>query len=264
MRHTEDGVLRTSVLVAAPIFVVAEAARDVATAGLPVEPPGLTRGLVASGDVVILRLGRRRIRARIECRPPESVTVNARGFAYRQWFCETGAGTLVTAEVRWQRRIPVLMRRRALSIMSRRNNLIAASAADRLRVVVGAAIVAEGRLLAARRRDLDGWELPGGKVEPGERPEDALRREIAEELDIDIELAGRVGNDVVIDDAFVLRVWAARVVRGTPQAREHAELRWLTAAELDRVDWLPADRVLLPELRSILTNLPADLDDNAR
>jgi 8-oxo-dGTP diphosphatase len=230
--------------------VVVEAARDVAAAGLPVEPPGMARGLVVTGDVVVLRSGRRRIRARIECNAPESVAVYTRGLTYRQWFRETGAGTLMTAEIRG--RLP--FRRRALAVMTRRDELIAALAASRLRVVVGAALVKDGRLLAAQRRDIDGWELPGGKVEPGEHPEDALRREIAEELDVDIELGGRVGADVVINRGWVLRIWSARITRGTLVAREHAELRWLAAGELDRVDWLPADRVLLPELRSLLTS----------
>jgi 8-oxo-dGTP diphosphatase len=154
--------------------------------------------------------------------------------------------------VRWPGRIPFLARRRALSVLTRRDELIASLVASRLQVVVGAALVADSRVLAARRRDIDGWELPGGKVEPGEAADAALRREIAEELDIDIELAGRVGNDVVINATSVLRIWAARVSRGTPVAREHAALRWLAADELDQVDWLPADRVLLPELRSLL------------
>lgn len=254
MPHT-DRVLRTSALLAAPISLVVEVARDVATAGVPVDPPGLTRGLVASGDVVILRLGRRRVRARIDSHPPEMIAATASGLSYRQWFRDTGAGTLMTAEVRWAGPAPYrLAHRQVVAAMTRRNELIATLVASRLRVVVGAALVAGGRLLAARRRDIDGWELPGGKVEPGEEPADALRREIAEELDIDIELAGRVGNDVVINHGSVLRVWAARAVRGEPVAREHAELRWLAADELDRVDWLPADRVLLPELRSLLTN----------
>lgn len=257
MRHTDDGVLRTSALLPAPLSLVVEAARDVATAGVAVEPPGLTRGLVASGDVVVLRLGRRRLRARIESRPLELVAVYMSGLSYRQWFRETRAGTLLTSEVRWTGRRPLLSRRRVLAVLTRRNELIRTAVACRLRVVVGAALVADGRLLAARRRDIDGWELPGGKVEPGEAPEDALRREITEELDLAVELAERVGNDVVINRGWVLRVWAARINQGTPIAREHAELRWLAADELEQVDWLPADRVLLPELRSLLaTTIP--------
>jgi 8-oxo-dGTP diphosphatase len=249
--HT--GVLRTSALLAAPVSVVVEAARDVATVGLPVEPPGIARGLVTSGDVLVLRLGRRRIRARIESRPPDLVAAYMSGLSYRQWFRATGAGTLMTAELCWPGRVPLLARRRALSILTRRDESIAALVATRLRVVVGAALLADGRVLAARRRDIDGWELPGGKVEPGEAPAAALRREIAEELDIDIELADRVGGDVAINASSVLRIWSARISRGTPVAREHSALRWLAADELDQVDWLPADRVLLPELRSLLT-----------
>lgn len=113
-------------------------------------------------------------------------------------------------------------------------------------VVVAAAIVVDGRLLAARRtspRELAGrWELPGGKVEPGEPDEQALVREIREELGVDVSVGDRVGGDWPLG-AGVLRLWRVAAppdVSWIPQ-QNHDELRWLTVDELGTVDWLPAD-----------------------
>lgn len=124
-------------------------------------------------------------------------------------------------------------------------------------VVVGAAVTRAGRLLAAQRAhppDLAGrWELPGGRVEPGETAGDALRRELREELGVDVVVGDRVGADVAISGGRVLRIYAA-TLRGDhePAALEHRVVRWLAADELDSVAWLPADLVLLPALRLLL------------
>jgi 8-oxo-dGTP diphosphatase len=124
-------------------------------------------------------------------------------------------------------------------------------------VVVSAAIVADGRLLAAQRREpprlAGGWELPGGKVEPGETDELALIRECREELGVDIQLGDRVGGDWPLPPSAVLRVWLATVVNGVPEPLEdHLALRWLRADELKDVAWLPADLPVVAELRRIL------------
>ena len=121
-------------------------------------------------------------------------------------------------------------------------------------LVVGAAVVddlgAPTRLLAARRTEpshlAGGWELPGGKVEPGEDPVEALHREIAEELGVQVELGAEViGPDDhgwALPPHHVMRVWLARVVSGVPQPIEdHDELRWLGPGEWYDVGWLPAD-----------------------
>ena len=123
-------------------------------------------------------------------------------------------------------------------------------------VIVAAAIV-DGdppRVLAAQRaypEELAGlWELPGGKVHPGESDEDALVRECREELAVDVALGSRLGTDTpVLDGAAVLRVWWARVVRGAPQPLEHAELRWLAREDVDSVAWLPSDAPVIVALR---------------
>ncbi|WP_341231297.1 (deoxy)nucleoside triphosphate pyrophosphohydrolase [Nocardioides salarius] len=127
------------------------------------------------------------------------------------------------------------------------------------RLVVGAAIVRGARVLAARRTTppeaAGRWELPGGKVEPGEQPADALEREIAEELGCVIEVSAWLSGASVIDDHLELRVAVARLVDGEPEPREHDRLTWVGADGLDGpggLDWMVADRPFLPELRHVL------------
>ncbi|MFF0831829.1 MULTISPECIES: (deoxy)nucleoside triphosphate pyrophosphohydrolase [unclassified Streptomyces] len=126
-------------------------------------------------------------------------------------------------------------------------------------VVVGAALLDAGRLLAARRSappELAGrWELPGGKVEPGECPEDALTRELAEELGIDAEPVERVPGEWPLKPPYVLRVWTARLRPGSAAPRplqDHDELRWLTPERLWEVPWLDQD---VPAVREVAARL---------
>jgi 8-oxo-dGTP diphosphatase len=118
-------------------------------------------------------------------------------------------------------------------------------------VVVGAAIFdAAGRLLAAQRagpaRHAGLWEFPGGKVEAGETPTEALIRECREELEIDIQVGPWVGKAAI--DIGVLHIYRASIISGRPQAREHQALRWLAPHELDDVAWIAADRPLVQRL----------------
>ena len=124
------------------------------------------------------------------------------------------------------------------------------------REVVAAAIVAGGRLLLARRTrppEFAGlWELPGGKVEPGETPAAALVREIDEELGVRVAAGERIGGDVPLPGSYVLRAYRASLVSGIPVAREHDAVRWVTADELARIELVPNDRLWLPELLTLL------------
>ena len=129
--------------------------------------------------------------------------------------------------------------------------------AARRRLVVGAAIVHSGRLLAARRtapKPLAGrWELPGGKVESGESPAAACVRECAEELGVAVEVVRRIGPELAIGQGLTLWVYEARLTDGEPTPlADHDALAWLSAEELADVDWLDADRPLLPVLRARL------------
>ncbi|MEU0966868.1 (deoxy)nucleoside triphosphate pyrophosphohydrolase [Streptomyces sp. NPDC005917] len=115
-------------------------------------------------------------------------------------------------------------------------------------VVVAAALIDAGRLLAARRSappELAGrWELPGGKVEPGETPEHALVRELREELGVETETVARVPGEWPLRQPYVLQVWTACLRPGSADPKplqDHDELRWLTPEEVWSVDWLDQD-----------------------
>ena len=114
-------------------------------------------------------------------------------------------------------------------------------------VVVAGAVCDGGRLLAARRSappELAGrWELPGGKQEPGESGEQALVRELREELGVEAEPLERIPGEWPLKPGYVLRVWTVRLVSGEPSPLEdHDELRWLTPDHIHDVDWLDQDK----------------------
>ncbi len=132
------------------------------------------------------------------------------------------------------------------------------------RIVVAAAVIRRARLLVAQRvrpPELAGrWELPGGKVVPGETESAALARELSEELGLavdDVTVGDRLGDDVALDAVTTLRAYRVRLIRGEPRAHEHRAVRWLSAPELDDVDWVPADRGWLGDLRRALREEPS-------
>ncbi len=116
-------------------------------------------------------------------------------------------------------------------------------------IEVVAAVISddERRILATQRGygDMkDGWEFPGGKMEPGESPEQALRREISEELAVTIRVGDKLGTVEWDYPTFHLTMhcYWCHVVEGELALLEHEAARWLTIDNLWSVDWLPADR----------------------
>jgi 8-oxo-dGTP diphosphatase len=126
--------------------------------------------------------------------------------------------------------------------------------------VVGAVIVHDGLVLCAQRGPrgaLAGlWEFPGGKVEPDETARDALEREIAEELGCVVEVGDEVTTTSHVYDLGVvtLTTFWCRLVQGTPDLTEHADITWLAPAELDTLAWAPAD---LPAVALVQARLAA-------
>ena len=132
-------------------------------------------------------------------------------------------------------------------------------------LVVAAALVDDlddPQLLLAGRRatpaSLAGrWEFPGGKVDPGESPEEALHREIREELGVRVglgpELVGPDGGAWRLSEHYEMRLWLAEVASGIPEPLvEHDELRWLPAGQWLEVPWLDADIRIVTALLAAL------------
>ncbi|OLF15685.1 hypothetical protein BU204_20805 [Actinophytocola xanthii] len=242
--------MRQTVLVDAPARAVSAALTERALFG--------GTGVLAPGDELPVLLARLRV-AESSVDELRLVPVGGWGLSLSLRLAPTGAGVLVTCTASW-RRPGMAARRPVLALLGSlvetvRERAVALAGAD---LVVGAAIVRGGALLAQQRAypaaAAGRWELPGGRVEPGEAPVAALARECVEELGVEIQVGEPVGPDVVVPGGAVLRVHGATLAdpAATPHPFDHHALRWLTAGELGTVDWLPADRVLVPALRRLL------------
>ena len=130
-------------------------------------------------------------------------------------------------------------------------------------VKVVAAIIRDGDKVFATQRGYgdykDGWEFPGGKIEPGESPEQALAREIKEELDTDIAVGDFLTTIEYDYPNFHLSMqcfWC-KIVDGKPVLKEHEAARWLDADHIDSVDWLPADLTIIELIKDKMADLAA-------
>ena len=123
--------------------------------------------------------------------------------------------------------------------------------------VVAAIIIRDGKLFATQRgygEWKDWWEFPGGKTEPGEAPEDALKREIREELATEIgveELLTTVEYDYP-QFHLTMHCFLCSIVCGQLSLLEHEDARWLTKNDLNSVRWLPADLEIIPLIAEVL------------
>ena len=122
-------------------------------------------------------------------------------------------------------------------------------------VRVVAAVIRDGDRIFATQRGYgdykDGWEFPGGKIEPGETPQEALARELKEELDI-TTIVGELIDTIEYDyPEFHLSMncfWCT-IAEGEPVLKEHEAARWLKKESLDSVEWLPADVKLVEKIK---------------
>jgi len=123
---------------------------------------------------------------------------------------------------------------------------------------VVAAIIRDGDRIFATQRGYgefkDGWEFPGGKVEEGETLQEALKREIEEELETEIEVGDYLTTIEYDYPKFHLsmKCYWAKIVEGKPVLLEHEAAKWLTKDTIDSVDWLPADLTIIGKVKEYL------------
>jgi 8-oxo-dGTP diphosphatase len=277
----ERAVLTSDVLIDAPPRTVAGVLRDVTVAAEALGRSGhrLTAPvrLLAVGDV--LRVGvqvapgvRIPVRTRVTRVDADGMaSTRAAGpitaVAHVVTLTSGPTGTWLHDELRWTAPLGplgrladrLILRRMLRRVLTARAAVLTAEA-ERLAgapAVVATALVRDGRVLVAQRTrppELAGrWELPGGRVEPGEDEPAAVVRECREELGTEVVPEGRIGTDLPIA-AGVLRVHRARPAPGSPEPRalDHAAVRWVDATQVPELDWVDADRAVVADLVQLL------------
>lgn len=123
--------------------------------------------------------------------------------------------------------------------------------------VVGAIIVENGKILCAQRgngKSLPNlWEFPGGKIEKGETPQEALLRELEEELMIEVDVSANQFELTKYDYDFGrvhLTTFLCMLTKGRPKLKEHHQVKWLAPSDLNKLDWAPAD---IPAVKKLMS-----------
>ena len=123
--------------------------------------------------------------------------------------------------------------------------------------VVAGAIIKEGYVFAAQRGNKGEtkfkWEFPGGKIEPGETPQEALARELQEELKIKVKVHERITNIVDEYPTQILHIdtYRCELLEGTPTLTEHINMAWSNKEELDQLEFSPADKSTLDKIKKL-------------
>lgn len=279
--HRRVPVLRSTVLIDAPPRTVAGLLRDADVAAAALRRCGhrlfapvrlLTPGTQVRIHTLIGPGVRVPVHTRVDAVSQAGMTSTLvagplRELTHTVTLTPTAAGTLVLDEIRWATPLGrlgrvadvLLLRRLVLRTLAARSEVLVERAAALVAgpVVVATAVLRDGELLVAQRTRppaLAGrWELPGGRVEPGESEPDAVVRECREELAAQVRVTGRLGTDLPID-AGVLRVHTAELGPEAPEPRplEHSALRWVGPDEVAEVDWVDADRAVVADLVGLL------------
>lgn len=127
-------------------------------------------------------------------------------------------------------------------------------------VEVVAAVIQNSNYIFATQRGYgefkDGWEFPGGKIEKGETLQQALIREIREELETEIKIGDLIETVEYDYPEFhlIMHCFLCTIKSGQLVLREHQAAKWLSEGDLDSVAWLPADRIILKKIKAVLSH----------